>query len=89
MKDAACAQPGAPSAFPEDWGTGLRGRARKAQALALCRTCPVKRECAIRAIAEFDRGLEQYGIRGGIAFADLDRARQAPKIDRLRAMVAA
>ncbi len=86
-KRAACQEPGAPSLFPDDWGVGRQGRAKRAQALAICRTCPVVRECGLQALREFDSGLEVYGIRCGIAFTDITR--QDRQIARLRNLVTA
>lgn len=80
-----CQEPGAPSAFPDDWGIGRSGRARKAQALALCRLCPQKLECARTALEEVDLGYPLYGIRAGIVFVDV--MRQDDKVARLRQMV--
>ena len=84
-KSAACQAPDAPSPFPDDWGVGRQGRAKRAQALAVCRTCPVRRECGLQALREFDRGLDVYGIRCGIAFTDITR--QDRQIARLRTLV--
>jgi hypothetical protein len=84
---APCQAPDAPSVFPDDWGVGRHGRAKRAQALAVCRTCTVSRECGLQALREFDRGLDVYGIRCGIVFNDISR--QDRKIVRLRTLVAA
>jgi hypothetical protein len=84
-KRAACQAPDAPSPFPDDWGVGRRARAKRAQALANCRTCPIRRECGLEALREFDIGLPVYGIRCGIAFTDLTR--QDRQIARLRTLV--
>ena len=86
-KRAACQAPDAPSVFPDDWGVGRKGRAKRAQALALCRTCAVRRECGLQALREFDSGLDLYGIRCGIAFTDITR--QDRSAARLRILVAA
>lgn len=82
-----CQEPGAPSAFPDDWGIGRHGRAKRSQALALCRMCPQTRACAQKALREVDLGLPLYGIRAGIAFTDIDR--QDAKVARLRNLVEA
>jgi hypothetical protein len=84
-KHAACQAPDAPSPFPDEWGVGRQGRAKRAQALAICRTCPVRRECGLQALREFDSGLVVYGIRCGIAFTDITR--QDRQIARLRTLV--
>jgi hypothetical protein len=82
---AACQAPDAPSPFPDDWGVGRPGRAMRARALAICRTCQIRRECGLQALREFDSGLPVYGIRCGIAFTDLTR--QDRQIARLRTLV--
>ena len=82
-----CQEPGAPSPFPDDWGTGRHGRAKRSQALALCRACPQKQACARLSLSEVDAGLPLYGIRAGIAFTDIDR--QAGQVARLRKLVEA
>jgi hypothetical protein len=84
-KRAACQAPDAPSVFPDDWGAGRQGRAKRAQALAVCRTCSVRRDCGLEALRDFDAGLVVYGIRCGIVFTDITR--QDRQIARLRTMV--
>lgn len=79
-----CQEPGAPSVWPEDWGIGLQGRAKRSQALAMCRTCSEKRDCALLALRALEAGQPPYGIWGGIAFVDVTR--QEEKIERLRAV---
>lgn len=81
-----CQEPDAPSVFPDAWGIGRRGRARRSQALALCRMCPQKLQCARQALAEVEAGMPLYGVRAGVAFVDV--ARQDRQVARLRALVA-
>jgi hypothetical protein len=69
------------------WGVGRHGRAKRARALAVCRTCTVSRDCGLKALREFDSGLEVYGIRCGIVFTDITR--QDRQIARLRTLVTA
>lgn len=84
---ASCRQPGAPSPFPDDWGIGRRGVAIHSRALALCRGCPVRILCGQRALEEYESHREVYGVRCGIAFTDVERVRQALKIECLRAIL--
>ncbi|RPJ71767.1 MAG: hypothetical protein EHM24_11215 [Acidobacteria bacterium] len=86
MKGARCLEPGAPSPFPDDWGTGRAGRAARSRALAQCRTCPAQVECAEGALADYEAGLPMYGIRGGVAFTDVSRPEGGVK--RLRQVAA-
>jgi len=85
MTGAACEREGAHSPFPDEWGTGRAGRAKRSLALAQCRTCPVRVECATEAVAEHDAGLPLYGIRGGVAFTDVSRPEAGVK--RLRGVI--
>ena len=87
LYEPACAAPDAPSPFPDDWGTGRHGRARRSRALANCRTCPIRRQCGEEALDEYEAGLDLYGIRGGVVFSDVTRPEAA--IVRLRRLVAA
>jgi hypothetical protein len=71
--------------FPDDWGIGRMGRAKRARALSVCQGCPGQRDCALLALQAVEAGFPLYGIWGGIAFVDV--CRQDDKIERLRAMV--
>jgi hypothetical protein len=87
-RHSACSKPGAPSMFVDDWGIGREGRRNRAAALAVCRDCPVRRECGAEALDEVDRGLCLYGVRCGIEFTDVTPSRQQRDVERLRGVVA-
>jgi hypothetical protein len=85
---AACREEGAPSMFADHWGVGRDARRHRTAALACCRTCPVRRQCGLAALADADAGLGIYGVHCGVEFTDVTPSRQARDIVRLRTVVA-
>jgi WhiB family redox-sensing transcriptional regulator len=88
LLEAACR--GSLDMFEDSWGeAGLKRRGRRAAALAVCRYCPVRRECGEAALASVDAGVPLYGIWCGVEFTDVTPCRQDPLVARLRAIVEA
>jgi hypothetical protein len=74
--------------FVDQWGAGRDARRCRVAALATCRTCVVRRECGLAALADVDAGMSLYGVLCGVEFTDVTPSRQQKDVDRLRAVVA-
>jgi hypothetical protein len=74
--------------FADRWGVGAQARRLRTAALATCRTCVVRRECGLAALADIDAGMSLYGVHCGIEFTDVTPSRQERDVARLRAVVA-
>jgi Transcription factor WhiB len=85
---AACRGLDAPSMFADRWGVGAQARRLRTAALATCRTCVVRRECGLAALADIDAGMSLYGVHCGIEFTDVTPSRQERDVARLRTVVA-
>jgi hypothetical protein len=85
---AACREADAPSMFADQWGVGGDARRCRTAALATCRTCVVRRQCGVTALAQVDAGMSLYGVVCGIEFTDVLPSRQSHDVARLRAVVA-
>jgi hypothetical protein len=88
MAQAACRGADAPCMFADRWGIGRGAARQRAAALAACRSCPVRRECGIAALADVDAGMSLYGVLCGVEFTDVTPCRQERDVARLRVVVA-